>query len=553
MVSKQPISRFIVVITALCALLATPASFAQIYATVSKNRLTQNELFQLRIVSDKKVSGNQLDLSVLDNDFQILGRPSFGTSLNIINGTRTTRSEWNINIAAKHTGVITLPAFTIDGESSQPIALQVVKDATLPNNQDLVSITTHFDELTLYPKQSTIMHVELVIKADTRGLQDPQITPPSAQGVQLESAAEPIQSQQIINGIQSTVVKQDFRITALKPGSFSVTEPQFAGQLLYSGYNGDTRIVPLQTKAQTFTISVMDKPSQYQGVWLPTSYLNLTQQWQDSAGKVLSGDHQQTMVGDPLTRIITLVVRGVSQEQVPTITVDYPSSLRVYSEKPAYQALDNGDLSVTVKQVLIPNQSGDISIPGVTLNWWDTKAQTERKSILSSLTLQVAKQPGSAPALATPPVIAANPKENCPVVTSAVDSENSKAWRYLTFTFATLWLATLLVWFYRNSGKTTAKSEPGEKPTELFSALQQAIKDNDGFKVNALMTEWVKQRPLTEEQRVQLEQTKQQWFEQRYSNNHAEVEQSTLLQLVIQINKTTTKKKIKTDDELPPL
>lgn len=171
MVSKQPISRFIVVITALCALLATPASFAQIYATVSKNRLTQNELFQLRIVSDKKVSGNQLDLSVLDNDFQILGRPSFGTSLNIINGTRTTRSEWNINIAAKHTGVITLPAFTIDGESSQPIALQVVKDATLPNNQDLVSITTHFDELTLYPKQSTIMHVELVIKADARGLQ----------------------------------------------------------------------------------------------------------------------------------------------------------------------------------------------------------------------------------------------------------------------------------------------------------------------------------------------------------------------------------------------
>ncbi len=551
MVSRQTIRRFIVVMATLPALLTTPASFAQIYATVSKNRLTQNELFQLRIVSDKKVSGDQLDLSALGNDFQILGRPSFGTSLNIINGARSTRSEWNINIAAKHTGVITLPAFTIEGESSQPIALQVVKDATLPNNQDLVSITTHFDELTLYPKQSTIMHVELVIKADTRGLQDPQITPPSAQGVQLESAAEPVQSQQIINGIQSTVVKQDFRITALKPGSFSVTEPQFAGQLLYGGYNGDTRIVPLQTTARTFTISVLDKPSQYQGVWLPTSYLNLTQQWQDAAGKELKGNSQKTLVGDPLTRIINLTVRGVSQEQVPSIAIDYQPSLRVYSEKPVYQALDNGDLSVTLKQVLIPNQGGSITIPGVTLNWWDTNARTERKALLAPLTLNVTAQP--MPAVNTPPVLAGSMQaEDCPVADSASNQPLS-VWKYLTFTFATLWLATLLVWFYRHPGKKVTAGEANSNPDNPFSALQQAIKDNDGFKVNALMGAWIDQINLTAEQKDQLELSKRQWFAQHYSAQHSAVDHQPLLQVVNKINKTSRKKVTKKGNELASL
>ncbi len=553
MVMKMFYRRPVTALMALMVILFSTPGFAQVYATVSKNQVTQNELFQLRIVADKKVSGDAIDFSALDKDFQTLGRPSFGTSLNIINGKRSTRSEWNLNIAARHSGVVTIPAFTLDGERSQPIALQVAADSATLQNQNLVEINTRFDDLTLYPKQSTIMHVELVIKADTRRLQDPQITPPSANGVQLESASEPDQSQQIINGIQSTIVKQDFRITALKPGSYSVTEPQFDGQLLYSGYNGDTRIVPLHTKAKTFTISVLDKPNQYQGVWLPTSYLTLTQQWQDSAGKKLDDNATDNVsVGDPMTRIITLTVRGVSQEQVPSLAIDYPQSLRVYSEKPQYQALTNGDLAVTLKQVLIPNQSGNITIPGMTLNWWDTQARTQRKALLSSKKLNVSGQTTSTPAAL--PALTPAPVESCPPPAPVSLSSTGGFWRYLALVFGLLWLATSAAWLY-HSKRPGNKADTNVTPAESdnFTRLQQAVRERDGFKVNALLQRWIDESGFSAEQIQTLDQAKQKWLAQHYSSSPDAGDNSEFLQVLNKLNKARRKKPSKTDNVLPDL
>ena len=51
------------------------------YASVSKNKVVKNEVFQLRIVSDQKASADDIDFSVLSNDF-FLGQPSFGSSRN---------------------------------------------------------------------------------------------------------------------------------------------------------------------------------------------------------------------------------------------------------------------------------------------------------------------------------------------------------------------------------------------------------------------------------------------------------------------------------------
>jgi hypothetical protein len=543
MVVKNNRIRLDVIMLMIGSLLLSMPSFAQVYATVSKNRVTQNELFRLTIVADQKVSGDSLDLSMLDSDFQTLGRPSFGTSINIVNGSRSTRSEWNVNIAAKRTGNITIPAFTIAGEQSQPITLQVVNDSAAPDSQDLVQINTYFDDMTLYPNQSTVMHVELIINADTRRLQDPQITPPSAEGVQLESASEPVQNQQIINGVQSTVVKQDFRITGLNPGRFNVIEPKFESQLIYTGYNGATRMIALKTHAKSFTLTVLDKPSQYTGVWLPTSYLNLEQQWQDSAGKPLSESNNTIAVGDPITRLIALTVRGVSQEQIPTINIDYPDSLRVYNEKPSYQALANGDIQMSLKQVLIANQSGDITLPGVTVKWWDTTAKTERKSLLAENTISVSAQPQSnlAPTLVQPQ----------PTQTDLVT--DSGYWPYITGLFALLWLGTF-AWFQRHRFTPHKKLEDSvESQGNSFKALQQAIAEHDGFKVNLMLQRWLHESALSTEQQQRVEHAKQQWLAQHYATQATEGDNQALLATLHAINKVMEKPDAKKNSVLAKL
>lgn len=535
-------NRFRLILLMIVSLLLSMPSFAQVYATVSKNRVTQNELFRLTIVADRKVASDALDLSALEADFQTLGRPSFGTSINIINGKRSTRSEWNINIAANNTGIATIPALKIEGEQTQPIALQVVSDSAAPNNQELVEINTNFDDLTLYPNQSTVMHVELIIKADTRRLQNPQITPPSAEGIQLESASEPNQSQQIINGVQSTIVTQDFRITGLKPGSFNIIEPKFESQLIYQGYNGATRMVALKTQPKSFTVTVLDKPNQYTGVWLPTSYLNLEQQWQADSGQPLNDDTTLN-VGDPITRLITLTVRGVGQEQIPTINIEYPNSLRVYSEKPSYQALDNGDLSMTLKQVLIPNASGDITIPGVTLKWWDTKAKAERKSLLAEKIIQVIPQTKSNLGSVAVPV----------QPTPSVTQVNSGIWPYLTALFASLWVITL-IWVNRHHfSRSQINSAEVALQGDTFKQLQQAINQSDGFKVNALIQRWIDESALTPVDKQAVEQAKQNWLSQHYASQAKDGDNKAFLAALNKINKTSRKKFSQNNDVLAKL
>lgn len=52
---------------------------ASFYATVSKNKVVQNEVFQLRLVSDQPANAEAIDFSHLEEDF-FTSRPSFASS-----------------------------------------------------------------------------------------------------------------------------------------------------------------------------------------------------------------------------------------------------------------------------------------------------------------------------------------------------------------------------------------------------------------------------------------------------------------------------------------
>lgn len=87
-------------LTLLVSLLALPAHSADLVASVSKNKVVKNEVFQLRVVSHDKVSADALDFSQLEPDF-FVGQPSFASSTNIINGNYSQRSEWTVALAAQ--------------------------------------------------------------------------------------------------------------------------------------------------------------------------------------------------------------------------------------------------------------------------------------------------------------------------------------------------------------------------------------------------------------------------------------------------------------------
>ncbi len=523
-------------LTFICiSLFSFSAQAASFYASVSKNKVVKNEVFQLRIVSDQKASSDDLDLSVLNKDF-FLGRPSFGSSINIINGSRSNKSEWTVSLAANRIGYITIPSFELNGEKTQPITIEVSQDEQAPEISDLVEVQTQLSKSDLYPNESALLKARLIIKADPRRLQDPKVSPPAIEGLELKAASEANQYQTVIDGVEVTIVDQDFRITAKDAGTYQLSEPVFKGTIVYgSRYNGGTRLVPIETTPKIYPITVEPKPANFQGSWLPASKLTLTQQWLDSKGNAISGSQYKTNVGDSITRTIQLKVTGLTQEQLPNIKVDYPISVSMYDEKPQFETLDNGDVIMTVKQVLIPRQSGDIVLAPIVVNWWNTDSKQQQSSSVNGLTLEVQK-------IDTPLVPATAPIQ-APAMVETVTVKDAGLWPYLTGLFALLWLVTIIIaWRFKSATPVNKTEKQTVKTSNEYQALEQALSQKDGITISAALKAWLSTVIVEEEEQRQIDKALNDISESLYSSEPKKIETNELKRLIKQVQKQQAKR-----------
>ncbi|WP_159651354.1 BatD family protein [Vibrio atypicus] len=526
---------YIVSLVAMMLVAISPATFAaNLWVTVSKNKVVKNEVFQLRIVADEKVSSDDLDLKILENDFYV-GRPSFGTSLNIINGKRTTRSEWNVSLAAQRLGNAEIPAFSLNGASSEPITIQVSVDADEPKVADLIELQNSLDKQQLYPNESAILKTRLIIKADPRRLQNPNILPPRAEGLTLDAIGEPNQYQSVLDGVEVTMLEQDYRVTADKAGNFTLWGIGFKGSVVYgSNRTGTTKLVSANTAPEQFAIKVNPIPDNYQGNWLPASSLSLSQRWSDSDGNAINNDTLETKVGDSISREITLDIQGVTSERFPDIKIDYPKSVRVYQEKPQFSQLANGSTRMTLTQVIIPQQQGDITLNDVQINWWNSQKEKQVSSNIEGITLNV--NPGdlvnnTEPALLNTPIPAAE----------TVVVKDSGFWPYLTALFAALWLISTVLLVKRKKPSVQSPTINSSEQ-EGTVALIHAIESGDSVRAGYLAKEWILQTNIPDKAlKMQIDTQLQAMQASRYSTKALNWDSGQLISLIKQADRHSRK------------
>ena len=469
-------------------------------ASVSQNSVTKDEVFLLRVTTDEKVSSGALDLAPLQKDFYV-GTPSFGSSMRIVNGSRTVSSEWNITLAPLRLGRLEIPSFDIEGAKTQPITINVAVNKAAPKQSDMAEFQLDLSKNSLYPQEVAELDVKLIIKADPRRLQDPKIAPPNSQGLKVDPIGESKQYQDVINGQEVTVVQQSFHISSQKPGQFKLNGPKLTGAVVYSTNNSSTtRLFQLDTPVKTLDVAVKEVPKGYQGEWLPTSNFKLIQQWSDSQGNELGssnalGDDKQKIemeAGDSLTRTITMTASNLTQHQLPKLNITYPKSVRVYEEKPQFGTTQSGDAVVVYKQVLIPKEAGNISLPEVSQAWFDTDSQSEQTS--KALGLELAVKASGRATSSTPPVTALPAQQVSPTVVT-VDSPGF--WPYLTALFATMWLISSVMAFYFWScrGVTTKPTHTVERQSDTAKALIEALKTKDGVMSRTLFEQWKAENP----------------------------------------------------------
>ncbi len=200
----------ILVFVLLSSLFTSLSVMAQsLEASVNKTQAAKNEVINLRVMADTELDSDAIDFTALEKDF-FLGQPRFGQSSSNINGRKFLRTEWLISIAPMKEGVLTIPSFTADGMKTEPIKIHVNANQTEPKLEDLFRFTTSVDNQALYPQQVANVKMQLIIKADSRRLDNLRITPPTIEGLKLDPVTEMQRAPRVIDGLEVTVLEQSF-------------------------------------------------------------------------------------------------------------------------------------------------------------------------------------------------------------------------------------------------------------------------------------------------------------------------------------------------------
>ncbi len=525
---------------ALMALMPSFAFAVTATATVTKNTVEIDEPFQLTIAVDSSLGNSALNLTPLAKDFNY-SNPHINNSTSVMNGTVKRLTEWRIMLAAKEIGNFSIPSFTLDGAKTLPISIKVIPtDPKHKKTSDLIQIISLLDQKEGYIGESFTYKVRLMIGASVDA---PSLNPPYGEGLKIEQVGEDTQNETLINGRRYIVVNREYQIIPTKTGTLTLDPAVFSGTEITNNRWGTNIGKPFSYKSNQYKLLIKEKPEGYTGLWIPTPALELTQEYEPAQ----LTETKSAKVGEPIHRIITLKIKNMAQSAMPNIELEYPDHVRVYSDKPEY--LDKNDFKIMrVKQVIIPRKEGEVTLPAMKINWFNTQTKKQETSALPELTLNI--EPGE-PISNIQPVLPLNlsEKEETPPL-----KENLSAgyWPWTTGFFAFLWLITLGLygkksgWFNILTKEKITFSLFSSAPKTPFEWVRHAVKENDPLNVSIHYAQWDRAH-IPEELTNSIETEIQAMMASHYNKTTLDwnnTELLTLLQKASKIKSTNKKERL---------
>ena len=386
----------------LLSLIISMPSFAKIEARFVPNPVRSGQSVELIFSSDKEFQ-HQPNLTVLEKDF-LIGGQSRRKSAQWINGKGSTSYELAYTLFPNKSGKIVIDQLKVGTENIDPLTLTVSGQATTAPQLQL-SVNCPADAAD--PSQKIVC---LATLTDQAGITEGQIIPPATDAGSWEQVQ---QLQPIQRNSNNVVYQAAFAFTPKDGGAINMNPFTFQGaaildtrpqntsyhsllDFMVAGF-GLQATQPVSVSSPTFTIHVKEKPKDYEGWWLPSTQVALTENYQIP---------DKIMVGEPIIRTVTLTARNVPATQMPVPTAPMTNGIKVYTNPEKRQ--DSGDTgSVSVEMTFVPTEDGTLTLPEIRVPWFDTQtAQTKMATLPAKQITVIAESPvGTAPTpVATQPV-----------------------------------------------------------------------------------------------------------------------------------------------------
>lgn len=484
---------------------ASYADVTEIEATVDKNPVIANESFVLTVTFNDDVGNSAFQPQQLLSDFMV-GRTSVSRQTSIMNGELNKLTRFTTVLIAEQPGTYTIPAIMMDGAKSKPITVEVLAAGsdTSARSDKIAFIESTVDSDSVFLQQPLTYIVRLYLAAD---LNKGNLVPPQMENADIRQIGSDEESSEMINGRRYKIYQRTFQITPNKSGTFKIKGARFDGEVYAEGqrsiFSSFSNTQPVSTLGETIELTVKPIPANWQGAWLPSELVTLSQ--------TLSPETDTIEVGEPLTIRYQLTAVGVKPEQLPEISPAFPDSVRVYPDNDETDQYVRNGVTIAQKTVsfaVVPNQPGSLQLPSVSVPWFNTKRDQADVARTDPVTLtvegvanQLAQQPKAEPQVQPKPEPEASPQSTeqsqaQPDVSALADQ------RLVTVLALLLFLSLLgnLAFFWRRRKqqplKVQAKANTEQPLTssQQWRNFQKACADNHARKADEFLRKWAQQR-----------------------------------------------------------
>lgn len=385
----------------LCGVLFVSVSArADISIRFEPTQVSVGESTQLIFQSDKPIS-QAPDLTALQKNFVVSGQQQRQFS-STVNGKTEVRYEIIYNVFPRTQGQLSTGDIQIGSEKISGVTL-TVSDSSTATDGRTIQVDAFVQQKEAYPGEMVLYTVKITESAD---LLDGEIRPPVIPDAQVSLLNMDKAYQTTVNGRAARVFERTFGIVPEKSGKITIPPAEFYGVvpaqqnrqkrdpfdffeqgILFNGLVAQQKEVFLNSNP--VPLNVLSKPAGWTGWWLPSQNVSLR----------VSDNFPQTLkVGDSLERVFTLTARGVSAEQLPIIQQPSSSDIKVYPSPEKRETIQTptGDLQGVeeLSVVIVPTQSGTITIPEVKIPWFNTQTRKIEVAIIPSKTISVQQVAG---------------------------------------------------------------------------------------------------------------------------------------------------------------
>jgi hypothetical protein len=390
-------------------LLISQSLQADVSASLDRNTIYDGDTVTLIIETDDRNHAGDPDLSGLQQGFEVLGTRS-SRQTQIINGRRTDKRQWHIELAPRNSGTVTVPAIRVGTDETRPLQLSVKEQppaVAAGTGQPLfVKVSVDPADGTAWVQQQIQYTLQLYFRDS---LAEGSFDGPNVDNAIVERLGEDSQYNTTVKGEQYQVIERHYAIFPEQSGKLVIPPVVFNGRMageplqrsrsssmnamMNRLFDGSLLRAPgkrVRLRSEAVTLDIQPRPASYTGrYWLPSEQVVLSDSWAEGP--------PEFHAGEPVMRTITLEVKGLESSHLPDISLPELQGMRVYPEQPQLETRTDGEsvYGSSVQTVAyVPSATGRITIPAFQLDWWDTREQRQRSTVLPAWEVNV--QPGEA-------------------------------------------------------------------------------------------------------------------------------------------------------------